>query len=184
MFTPREHIHTSSTVEIFASRQQDNAIRPLKPDDLPCYLAHLLRLGRQCRRSRFGNEVNDRFLHDYVGRVNLANTLVLGYFEDNEMRGAAELRSLQNEWCGEAEVAFSVEEACRSKGLGSRLMARALVEAGMAGVAQVHLICDRHNRAMQCIAEKAGCSMRFEDSDCIATIRIEARREEVMRAAA
>ena len=56
------------------------SIRELADTDLQGYLHHLLRLSRQCRRLRFGNEVNDNFLHDYVARVDLTNTVVLGYF--------------------------------------------------------------------------------------------------------
>lgn len=162
----------------------DAGIRPLRNGELDCYLAHLLRLGRTCRRSRFGNEVKDTFLRDYVGRVNLSNTLVLGYFEGGEMLGAAELRSLDIAWCSEAEVAFSVELTCRSKGIGSVLMQRALAEAERLGLTQVHLICDVQNRAMQRIAQKAGCQMRFEDSDCMCTIATAKRGHATVRAAA
>ena len=88
------------------------------------------------------------------------------------MRGAAELRSLRNVWCDEAETAFSVEEANRSQGLGTALMARALRVALKHGVKQVHLICDRHNRSMQRIAEKVGADMRYEDSDCMGQISV------------
>jgi hypothetical protein len=58
------------------------------------YRDHLLRLHRQCRRSRFGNEVSDHFLQDYVGRIDLTNTAILGYFDGDEMRAGAELRSM------------------------------------------------------------------------------------------
>jgi GNAT superfamily N-acetyltransferase len=148
------------------------SIRELAHNDLQSYLHHLLRLSRRCRRSRFGNEVNDNFLRDYVARVDLINTVVLGYFAEGAMRGAAELRSLRNVWCDEAETAFSVEEANRSQGLGTALMASALRVALKRGVKHVHLICDRHNRSMQRIAEKVGADMRYEDSDCMGQISV------------
>ena len=54
------------------------SIRELAHNDLQSYLHHLLRLSRRCRRSRFGNEVNDNFLRDYVARVQpLTNTVAL-----------------------------------------------------------------------------------------------------------
>ena len=164
------------------------SIRELADTDLQGYLHHLLRLSRQCRRLRFGNEVNDNFLHDYVARVDLTNTVVLGYFAEGAMRGAAELRSLRNVWCDEAEAAFSVEEANRSQGLGTALMASALRMALNRGVKQVHFICDRHNRSMQRIAEKVGADMRHEDSDCMGQIsvakHVEALEKEKPRVAA
>jgi GNAT superfamily N-acetyltransferase len=164
------------------------SIRKLADNDLQSYLHHLLRLSRQCRRSRFGNEVNDNFLRDYVARVDLTNTVVLGYFAEGAMRGAAELRSLRNVWYDEAEAAFSVEEANRSQGLGTALMASALHVALKHGVKQVHLICDRHNRSMQRIAEKVGADMRYEDSDCMGQIsvakHVETLEHEKLRVAA
>jgi hypothetical protein len=83
--------------------------RALRKHELPFYCNHLLRLRRQCRRSRFGNEVSDRFLRDYVGCIDLTNTAILGFFDGDEMRGAAELRSMRNVWCDAAEAAFSVD---------------------------------------------------------------------------
>jgi hypothetical protein len=70
--------------------------RGLGKHELSFYCKHLLRLRRQCRRSRFGNEVSDRFLQDYVGHIDLTNTAILGYFDGDEMRGAAELRSMMS----------------------------------------------------------------------------------------
>ena len=105
--------------------------------ELSLYCDHLLRLRRQCRRSRFGNEVSDHFLQDYVGRIDLNNTAILGYFDGNEMRGGAELRSMANVWCDEAEIAFSVEAQWRSRGIGSALMratGRMGCEAGWSNV--------------------------------------------------
>ena len=55
--------------------------RGLRERELSLYCNHLLRLRRQCRRSRFGNEVSDQFLQDYVGRIDFANTAILGYFD-------------------------------------------------------------------------------------------------------
>jgi hypothetical protein len=60
--------------------------RALGNHELSLYCKHLLRLRRQCRRSRFGNEVSDRFLQDYVGRVDLTNTAILGYFDTSILR--------------------------------------------------------------------------------------------------
>jgi len=83
-------------------------MRALGERQLSFYCKHLLRLPRQCRRLQFGNEVSDQFLQDYVGRVDLTNTAIIGYFDGDEMC-VAELRSMANAWCNAAEAAFFVE---------------------------------------------------------------------------
>jgi len=128
--------------------------RALGKHELPFYCKHLLRLRRQCRRSRFGNEDSDRFLQDYLGRIDLTNTAILGYFDGDEMRGAAELRSMRNVWCDAAEAAFSVEARWRSRGIGGTLMMDTLPMSHGLRVERVHLICERHNHSMLRIAEK------------------------------
>src|SRR5258705_133285 len=86
---------------------------PLGPAVIVCFGRPRCRLETVCRRSRFGLSVPDVFLRNYAGSVDFANTAVFGCFADNEMRGACELRSLQSLWCGEAELAFSVEKTSR-----------------------------------------------------------------------
>jgi len=147
-------------------------VRPLNSRELHLYLAHLLTLSLQCRRSRFGNEVKDAFLCEYVSRVDLQNTLVLGYFTDSRLTGIAEIRSLQTKWCAHAEVAFSVEQSQRTNGIATALMRSALDHAARIGIAQLHLICDSQNRAMQRVAEKVEAVVRFEESDCMCCVRV------------
>jgi len=139
-----------------------------------------VRLSRQCRRSRFGNEVSDRFLADYVDRVDLTNTVIVGYLDGEQMRGGAELRSLRKVWCNAAEVALSVDAQWRSRGIGSALMLDALCMAQALGVERTFLICDRNNRAMQRIAEKMLADIQFEDGDCLAEIAVPRRHAEAI----
>lgn len=155
-----------------ANSNDFDLIKALGQAELALYHQHLLRLGWQCRRSRFGNETSDQFLRGYVDRVDLANTAVLGYFSEDGMRGAIELRSLRSVWCEAAEVALSVEPGWRSQGVGSALMMRTLELARGLGVERVFLICDRMNRPMQRIAEKACACICFERSECLAQISL------------
>jgi RimJ/RimL family protein N-acetyltransferase len=102
-----------------------------------------------------------------VGCIDLTNTAILGFFDGDEMRGAAELRSMRNVWCDAAEAAFSVEAQWRSQGIGGTLMMDTLAMSHGLGVERVHLICERHNLAMLRIAEKVCADIRFEDGDCV-----------------
>jgi GNAT superfamily N-acetyltransferase len=147
-------------------------IRVLGPAEIDGLGRHLQRLEGDCRRSRFGLSASDAFLRDYATRVDLANTAVFGCFADDEMRGACELRSLQSVWCGEAELAFSVEKAWRGQGIGTAMMAHAIRAARSLGIAHLYLTCHRHNRSMQCIAGKFTAKMTYEDSECFADIAV------------
>jgi GNAT superfamily N-acetyltransferase len=148
------------------------SIRVLRPDEIDGFCRHLCRLEGDCRRSRFGLSVPDAFLRDYSNRVDFANTAVFGCFADQEMRGACELRSLQSLWCGEAELAFSVEKAWRGQGIGTAMMAHAIRAARSLGIEHLYLSCHRHNRSMQCIAGKFTAKMTYEDSECFADIAV------------
>jgi GNAT superfamily N-acetyltransferase len=148
------------------------SIRDLRPADIDGFGRHLQRLEGDCRRSRFGLSVPDAFLRDYASRVDFANTAVFGCFADQDMRGACELRSLQSAWCGEAELAFSVEKAWRGQGIGTAMMAHAIRAARSLGIAHLYLTCHRHNRGMQCIAGKFTAKMTYEDSECFADIAV------------
>jgi len=159
-------------------------VRPLNGYELNLYLEHLLNLSRQCRRSRFGNEVKDIFLREYVARVDLQNTLVLDYFNGALLLGVAEVRSMRTKWCADAEVAFSVEQSHRTRDVGTALMRCALERAARIGIAQLHLICDGQNRAMQRVAEKVEAEVRFEESDCMCCLRVPPTRRSNALAAA
>src|SRR5882757_7130528 len=102
------------------------SIRLVTDNELDRFHRHLLRLSAHCRRSRFGNETTDSFLRDYARGVNPLNTLVLGLFDADELRGAVELRSLQADWCTEAEAAFSVERTWQSRGIAIAIMVEAV----------------------------------------------------------
>jgi RimJ/RimL family protein N-acetyltransferase len=158
-----------------SQRSWSRSIRAVDRNELGYFRDHLLRLGSGCRRSRFGNETTDAFLKGYAASVNHANTMVLGFFEAEQMRGTAELRSLREGWCDEAEAAFSVELPWQLRGIGTALMVETARAAHRRGVEHIYLSCHVRNRPMQRIAEKLAAKMRFEDDECLAHIRV--RRE-------
>jgi len=164
--------HTLCGIKAANSNDQVGVIKTLNQGELCLYSQHLLRLRRQCRRSRFGNEVSDHFLRGYVDRVDRSNTAVLGYFSEDQMRAAIELRSLRSVWCDAAEVAITVEAEWRSQGIGSALMLSVLGLSQRLRIERIFLICDRLNRPMQRVAEKMHASIHFENSDCLAQIPV------------
>jgi hypothetical protein len=85
------------------------SVRKLWPTEGHLFRDHLLRLDRDSRRLRFAHGVSDSFIEDYAGRMNDMGSLVFGFFVDGEIRAAAELRKLSDNWGVEAEAAFSVD---------------------------------------------------------------------------
>src|SRR5258708_19947883 len=71
------------------------------------YRAHLLGLDAGSRRNRFAGAVSDQFVRDYADLSFGIDALIHGFFVDDTLRGAAELRQVGSPITREAEVAFS-----------------------------------------------------------------------------
>ena len=147
-------------------------IRPVAGSEIARFQQHLLRLSADCRRSRFGNATSDAFVRDYGRQINHRNTLLLGLFNAGELRAAAELRSLQDNWRTEAEAAFSVERPWQSRGIGTALMAETVRHARDMAIEHIYLSCHVHNRPMQRVAEKMAAKLRFEDDECFVHLSV------------
>jgi GNAT superfamily N-acetyltransferase len=151
---------------------------PREQHYLPIAVArHLVKLTGDCRCSRFGNFMTDATLRAHAAGTNYENTLVLACYDDGQLRGIAELRSLLTVWCEEAEAAFSVELAWRRRGVGTALMGQLIRSAYALGVPHVYLNCHPHNRPMQRISHRFGAQMSFQDGDC--TIHLSVQSHEI-----
>ena len=147
-------------------------IRILSASDVDQFQAHLLRLEAGCRRSRFGNVASDNFVRAYAARIDHSNTVVAACFVDGQMRGAAELRSLDATWSRAAEAAFSVEGHWQGQGIGTALMSHVIATARERSVEHVHLSCHAFNRKMQRMAARVAAKLKFEDGECFADIEV------------
>src|SRR5438270_3241400 len=67
-------------------------IRRLWPSDARAFLDHLLRLDVESRHDRFAMGVSDEFIHRYAEHCFVAEGMIFGYFAEDELRGAGELR--------------------------------------------------------------------------------------------
>jgi GNAT superfamily N-acetyltransferase len=157
---------------VVAHARWQGSIRPLGPADLAAFQRHLQRLGEECRRARFGGTASDTFLCAYAGRVDFSNTAVLGCFVGTEMRGACELRSLEQTWCRGAELAFTVEKDWRAQGMASALMEQAIRATRRLPVEHLYLTCHLSNRTMQRIAKRFAARITYEDCECFADIAL------------
>lgn len=128
--------------------------RRLTSADRTQFAAHLLRLDAESRRNRFGGAVSETFLSDYADRAFGLDGVMFGYFEEGELRAAAELRVLTDDVQREAEAAFSVEPEWRRRGVASSLFSRVIDAARNRGVKRILVICLPNNVGMQALTRK------------------------------
>jgi GNAT superfamily N-acetyltransferase len=141
---------------------QNGRIRKLWAGDAALYREHLLRLDPQSRRSRFGAAVSDEFIDNYVAVAISLDSIIHGFFVDDILRGAAELRPLGPSFRHEAEAAFSIERPWQSHGVGTALLSRTLLAARNRGFKLLHMACLADNRRMQQLARKFDAELSFD----------------------
>jgi GNAT superfamily N-acetyltransferase len=141
---------------------ESGRIRKLGAGENDIYREHLLRLDAHARRCRFGASVSDAFVGDYVAVANTLDCVIHGFFVEDVLRGAGELRPLGPGHHDEAEAAFSIEPAWQSHGVGTALLARTLLAARNRGFKFLHMACLADNRRMQQLARKFDAEWTFD----------------------
>ena len=141
---------------------EDGRIRKLWIGDTDIYRDHLLRLDAESRRNRFGGAVSDAFIDHYVAVANSLDSVIHGFFVDETLRGAGELRPLGAAFANEAEAAFSIEKPWQSHGVGTALLSRTLLAARNRGFKLLHMACLADNRRMQQLALKFDAELSFD----------------------
>jgi GNAT superfamily N-acetyltransferase len=137
-------------------------IRKLWVGEAEPYRDHLLRLDAESRRNRFAGSVSDEFVSDYANLSFGIDVIVLGFFVDDMLRGAAELRPIGAPLTREAEAAFSIEKRWQSHGVGSVLLERALLVARNRGLRFIYMACLADNQRMQQLARKFDAELSFD----------------------
>jgi GNAT superfamily N-acetyltransferase len=137
-------------------------IRKLWIGEAELYRDHLLRLDAGSRRSRFAGTVSDEFVRRYADLPLGVDTVIHGFFADDILRGAAELRVIGATMAREAEAAFSIEKPWQSHGVGSILLERTLLAARNRGLKFLHMACLADNRRMQQLARKYDAELSFD----------------------
>jgi GNAT superfamily N-acetyltransferase len=137
------------------------AIRKLWIGEASALREHFLRLDPESRRSRFGSPVNPHFIGLYANRSISADSVVHGFFVDNVLRAAAELRPFGKPFPFDAEAALSVERGWQNRGVGSALLEHTILAAQNRGIRTIQLNCLVDNQPMQSIAKKYEAALRF-----------------------
>ncbi|MCA0424313.1 MAG: GNAT family N-acetyltransferase [Proteobacteria bacterium] len=155
-------------------------IRRLSVFDHDAFTQHLLRLDAESRYLRFGMATSDAFLIDYSRGCSRWDVVIYGYFVDDILRGAAELRPLGGLHTNEAEVAFSVEKDCRGHGIGTRLFEKIIRAARNRSYVKLYMSCLATNLPMQALARRFTAEILFDRGGTVGIIQPEHRTAQTM----
>ena len=161
-----------SEVVLTAREHLTGTVRVLKPRELPLLRNHLLRLDPASRRDRFNGVVDDDFLVRYAASCFDVGVgvIVIGYMEDGDVHAAAELHEPRRAPDSTPEIAFSVEQHLRRRGVGSVLFKALLAEAKRNGYGRLRVTTGAYNDAMRGLANKFGTKLDFSHGELSGSI--------------
>src|SRR5258708_520754 len=146
-------------------------------EELPLLRDHLLRLDRTSRHDRFHGFIDESFIRRYAERCANDGTVIIAYFEDGVVRGAAELHPPEQSPDAQPEIAFSVERSVRRKGVGSILFRKLIVEAHAKGYRNLRITTGAQNEAMRALANKFGAHLTFSHGESTGSLDLTQHRQ-------
>ncbi|MGY2988217.1 MULTISPECIES: N-acetyltransferase family protein [unclassified Bradyrhizobium] len=146
-------------------------------EELPLLRDHLLRLDRTSRHDRFHGFIDDSFIRRYAERCANDGTVIIAYFEDGVVRGAAELHPPEQSPDAQPEIAFSVERSARRKGVGSTLFRKLIAEAHAKGYGSLRITTGAQNDAMRALATKFGAQLTFRHGESTGSIDLSEQKQ-------
>lgn len=139
------------------------------PPEFGLYRDHLLRLSPKDRRLRFGHPRNDEAVRGHVDGLQPSRDIILAHFDPElEVIGAVHI-ALSGRV---AELAFSVDQRHRRRGIGTALFERAVVCARNRGVRSAVIYCLAGNREMRSLARKARMTISTGAGDSEGTLEL------------
>jgi GNAT superfamily N-acetyltransferase len=136
------------------------------------FLQHLLRLDPQARRQRFCHPASDADVRDYVGRLDLKRTRVIGFVCDGVMCAAAELTPAGGGRGLVFDATVSVERAWQGRGIATALLLRAIAVARGLGVGHIRVEGLADNPRLRDAVAQFHVDMLFDDDDCQAWLPV------------
>jgi len=133
---------------------------------------HLLQLPAEDRRLRFGQQIRDDGVREYIARLDFERDNVFGiHAPDLTLVGVAHLALDPAQRT--AELGLSVDPACRGKGYGFALLQRSVLHAANIGNRALFMYCLAENRVMMHLARKAGLTLVIEHGETDAHLRLD-----------
>ena len=156
----------------------NGSVRTLRQqEELPLLRGHLLRLDPESRRDRFNGFMDDGFVGRYAEKCADDGTVIIAYFEDGVVRGAAELHPPDQSADLLPEIAFSVEACVRRRGVGSMLFKKLIAEARLKGYHSLRITTGARKQAMRALASKFGAHLTFRHGESTGSIDLKPRNQ-------
>src|SRR5437588_767323 len=158
-------------LSVIAAALADSSVRTLsQQEELPLLRDHLLRLDRNSGHVRFHGFMDDSFIERYAEKCANDGTVIIAFFENGVVRGAAELHPPDQSPDSLPEIAFSVESSVRRRGVGSILFRKLIAEARAKGYQSLRITTGAQNEAMRALAHKFGAHLTFRHGESTGTI--------------
>jgi len=168
-------------LSVIAAALADSSVRTLsRHEELPLLRDHLLRLDRNSRHDRFHGFMDDSFIERYAEKCANDGTIVIAFFENGVVRGAAELHPPDQSPDSLPEIAFSVESSVRRRGVGSILFRKLIAEARAKGYQSLRITTGAQNDAMRALASKFGAHLVFRYGESTGTIDLTQQDDTVL----
>lgn len=150
------------------------AVQRLNPRHREDIARHLLQLPAEDRRLRFGHQIRDDAVLQYVAGIDFARDRVFGVHGPAlELVGVAHLALGPAERV--AELGVSVDPSSRTRGYGFALLQRAVLHAANLGYRVLFMVCLAENGIMMRLAQKAGLMVLVEHGEADARLELDRR---------
>ena len=140
---------------------------------------HLTRLSSEDRYLRFFNETSDSGIIKYVDNLDMTKDVVYGIFEKSEIVALVHLAINDD---NSAEVAFSVDESSRNKGLAKSLLKEVKNFCLLHSIRNLEMVCLANNKPIRKIAEDLGMIVVTEFGEAKGQVELPANWNEIVAA--
>jgi GNAT superfamily N-acetyltransferase len=131
----------------------ENSSVRLRESERAALESHFLSLDGEDRRLRFGSNISDAGLHEYVASIDFERDGVFAVQDEGLTLLAVVHVAFSDD---SAELGMSVLPGSRGKGMGSALFTRAVMHLRNRGTLEVFVHCLTENGAMMHLARKHG----------------------------
>ncbi|MGA2776774.1 MAG: GNAT family N-acetyltransferase [Steroidobacteraceae bacterium] len=130
--------------------------RKLLPTEGRMLADHLGRLTRNEKSLRFMGALSDTAIESHCNGLDWCRTVVIGFFDERILRGAAEIQVADKHRPMLYEIAVTVETAWQDQGVGTEFVRRALLITRNRSARGLHITCFSDNYRIQHVAGKFG----------------------------